>query len=42
MMENNKEIMPLSSEFDFSEVPGWYALCFNVTLTEKGCHFLES
>ena len=29
MMEINKEIKPLSDEFDFSEVSGWYSLCFN-------------
>jgi hypothetical protein len=29
MMENNKEITPLSQEFDFSKVPSWYVLCTN-------------
>jgi|GEM_PF-623228 len=29
MMETDKEIKALSEKFDFSEVPGWYVLCFN-------------
>ena len=29
MMENNKEIKPLSDIFDFSDVPSWYVLCTN-------------
>lgn len=28
-METNIDIKPLSEKFDFSEVPGWYVLCFN-------------
>lgn len=42
MMENNKEIMPLSREFDFSKVPGWYALCFNAgcPLHDDCLHYL--
>ena len=42
MMENNKEIEPLNSEFDFSKVPGWYALCFNAgcPLHDDCLHYL--
>lgn len=28
-MNENYEITPLSSDFDFSKVPGWYTFCFN-------------
>ncbi|MBQ6063901.1 MAG: hypothetical protein IJK87_09795 [Prevotella sp.] len=28
-MENEKVIIPLSEEFDFSAVPAWYVLCTN-------------
>ncbi len=28
-MDTNKEIIPLSNRFDFSDVPSWYALCTN-------------
>ena len=37
-METNIEIKPLSEKFDFSEVPGWYVLCFNAGCPlHEGC-----
>lgn len=37
-METNIEIKPLSEKFDFSEVPGWYVICFNAGCPlHEGC-----